>query len=408
MLVSRSFRQRIAVRFVATLFAVLSLLVHSASGQEESDTAFGKLKYLRSVKSPELASANSITTDQSGKFVYVTSWNANTVNVFSRDAADGALARLQAVNSQRDLNGVTSVRLSRDGSYAVSAAFRAKAASLFRREPDAGTLELLDVARYGEKGIQGMEWAIDATFSLDNQFVFVVDPRGPGLASPTTAKNNGALVVLEVTKNDRLRWVETNIGENDCFAGVRGIMMLPDGKTLIATCSNNGNVVLVDWDNGAKKTSIRQVITDGESEATSLAGAMKCVCSSDGSTLYISSGRFQGDSAVSVFKIDERGLANFVQQIYSNQMNNFIGGNDLCISPDDKNLYVAATRSSGLACFERDLGTGELSYIETLADDATGFLRGAAAVCVSPDGKHAYVAAEMGNSIAIFERDTSK
>ena len=407
MFMSSMLRQCTVNVFIAYVGAILAIVASPLLGQEAAKPAFGKLKYIDLIVSPELDSVNSVIVDKQGKFLYASSWNGNTVNVLSRDAVTGKLTLVQAMNSPRDLDGVTSIHLSEDGMYGVSAAFRAKATVLFKRDLATGRLEFLDVARSGEKGVQGMEWAIDATFSLDHRFVFVADPKGPGMSNPNSPKNNGGIVVFEVTDKERLKWVETNIGEEDCFHGVRGIMMLPDGKTLVATCNNAGNVVLIDWDKNARKTSIRQVITDEKTRATALAGAMKSVSSSDGSTLYVTSGRFQGDNAVSVFRLNKDGQATFLQQMVDNKaLTDFVGGNQLSLSPDQRNLYAAATRSGSLACFERDLKTGELTYIETLSNDATGFLNGACGVCVSPDGNHVYVTAEGNNSIAVFERNT--
>ena len=70
-------------------------------------------------------------------------------------------------------------------------------------------------------------------------------------------------------------------------------------------------------------------------------------------------------------------------------------------------MYAAATRSGSLACLARDAETGKLTFIETLAD-ADGSLSGAAGVCVSPDGKHVYVAVEYSDAISVFARDTSE
>ena len=401
----RSCRYSMAIQlFVLTATVVFPLAPSfQAVGQELTKPAFGKLTYLESAGSTKLDAVNCITIDKNGKFLYIASWNAGVVSVVLRDPMTGLLSAVQDVVSPKELDGVTSIRLSNDGMYAVSAAFRIKAATLFKRDLNSGILDIVDVAREGENGVQGLAWAIDAAFSVDGRFVFVADPKGPGLANPNLPKSSGAIVVFEVDK-DRLKWIETNTGEESCFAGVRGIAVSPDGKTLVAACSDAGSVVVMGWDANAKKTSIRQVILDEESKATALAGAMRAVFSADGTTLYVSSGRFKGDNAISVFRMDEKGLATFVQQ--KDDLKDFVGGNQFCLSPDERNLYAAATRSGSLACFERDLKTGELSYIETLSNNDSGFLNGAASVCVSPDGKHVYVTAELNQSIAIFERNS--
>lgn len=396
------------VVFVALGCFAVTFYSSSLLGQDAKKSAYGKLTYVGSITSPKLDSVNSITTDAEGKFVYASSWGANTVNVYARDPLSGSLTNVQEMTSDRDLEGVTSIRLSGDQEYGASAAFRSRTAVLFKRDKATGSLRFMDVARSGEKGVQGMEWAIDVTMSNDHRFVFVADPKGPGAQSPTTRKNKGGIVVFEVTDKDRLKWIETNIGEEDCFDGVRGILMLPDQKTLVATTSTAGKVVVLDWDSDKKKTKIRQIISDGMDKANSLAGAFKSVTSHDGKCLYVSSGRFLGDNAVTFFRMGENGKATFVQELVADfDITDFVGGAYLGLSKDERNLYVTGQRGSSLACFERNLDTGELAYIETISNNSTGFINGACGVCVSPDGRHVYVTVEFGSAIAIFKRDTS-
>ena len=68
----------------------------------------------------------------------------------------------------------------------------------------------------------------------------------------------------------------------------------------------------------------------------------------------------------------------------------------LAISPDGKNIYVSSFGEHALTVFDRNLGNGQLSYVETHIDDqgpVTG-LQGAYGVFVSSDGNHVYVASQ--------------
>jgi 6-phosphogluconolactonase (cycloisomerase 2 family) len=78
---------------------------------------------------------------------------------------------------------------------------------------------------------------------------------------------------------------------------------------------------------------------------------------------------------------------------------------DLAISPDGANLYAVARSDDTLEVFARD-GFGLLTSVQLLEDGVGGVqgLNGAAAVVVSPDGKHVYVGNGV-NSIALFQRD---
>ena len=94
-----------------------------------------------------------------------------------------------------------------------------------------------------------------------------------------------------------------------------------------------------------------------------------------------------------------------VQELVNDEgeLNDFRGGNEIIVSPDGKNVYAVASKSSTLACFAREKETGTLKLIETILDD-NNRLKAAAGLCVSADGKFVYVAAEQGNAISIFRR----
>src|SRR4030042_179031 len=86
---------------------------------------------------------------------------------------------------------------------------------------------------------------------------------------------------------------------------------------------------------------------------------------------------------------------------YSNV--NINGAYSVTLSPDGKHAYVAASDANAVAWFTRDSGTGALTYGERYSDANIG---GARSVAVSPDGKHAYVAASGANAVAWFTRDS--
>ena len=92
------------------------------------------------------------------------------------------------------------------------------------------------------------------------------------------------------------------------------------------------------------------------------------------------------------------------------------GARDVAVSPDGRNVYVAAGDDGAVAVLDRDAGDGHLS--QSSGDDACVTADGSsecsegnaldepASVAVSPDGKSVYVASVgLAGGIAIFERD---
>jgi 6-phosphogluconolactonase (cycloisomerase 2 family) len=133
--------------------------------------------------------------------------------------------------------------------------------------------------------------------------------------------------------------------------------------------------------------------------------------SADGRSVYVSAGRFEGDNAVSAFRIESDGRVTFLQEFINGagELRDFEGGNSIAVTPDGRNVYAVATRSGTIASFRRDPATGKLKYLETLNDGGEGAgASGAAGIGISPDGRYVYVATEDKKSLSIFQRDPGK
>jgi DNA-binding beta-propeller fold protein YncE len=93
----------------------------------------------------------------------------------------------------------------------------------------------------------------------------------------------------------------------------------------------------------------------------------------------------------------------------------FVGSHAVAVSPDGRNVYVAASDANAVVVFARDASTGRL----TQADGAAGCialggadgcasataLTGPNAVVVSPDGRTVYATARGSNAVVAFARD---
>ena len=84
------------------------------------------------------------------------------------------------------------------------------------------------------------------------------------------------------------------------------------------------------------------------------------------------------------------------------------------VSPDGENVYVASQLSSAIAIFDRDPATGAL----TQKPGTAGCVSNSGDVCekaraldtprelaISPDGRNLYVAAQLSSAVTVFERD---
>jgi 6-phosphogluconolactonase (cycloisomerase 2 family) len=381
-------------RWVSVFVIVLGVATVSADDPSEG----GRLKLVESVPRDELDSVVKAVVSPDGKFLYASCWKLSSVLTFARDPQTGKLELKQTITDADNLDGVTGLALSLDGNLAIATAFKSRAAVLYVRNPENGMLARLDTAREREGGVR-LGFPIEATFSPDSKNVCVLDDTGIG------EQGLGAVVSFRV-EDGKLVVVSTDEGNAGCYAGARGLAFHPDGKTLFVACGRAGTLVAVDRDPVAGSTKVREVIKDEEGDVHGLAGAMGVAVSRDGRSVYVNSGRFEGDNAVSAFRIGDDGRLKLIQEFINGQgrLNGFEGGNHLGITPDGLNVYAAATRSGTVACFRRDPGSGQLTLMETISDGAPGNELGAVGVSISPDGRFVYVPAEDRKAISVFRR----
>jgi len=76
----------------------------------------------------------------------------------------------------------------------------------------------------------------------------------------------------------------------------------------------------------------------------------------------------------------------------------------LAMSPDDIHLYARSFFDNALAVFERDPATGSLTFVDLHRDGTWGVdsLGGGAAVLVSRWGSHVYTGANLDNAVNVF------
>ena len=354
------------------------------------------LRHVATTTHEGLAGAVTLVISPDGRFVYVPGFQSNAINVFRRDPLTGTLDVQQTLVDPAQLRGVVTVRLSRDGKYAVAAAYASKTITLLSRNAATGELKIESVRQHEPAGELKLMWPIDAIFSTDGKFGYAVDDQG------------ATVVVFAVERGNKLRLVETFEGQERCFDGARGLIAHPDGKTLYVCSRRPGTLTVLDRAPATGKLSVRQILKDGEEGVSGLAGATEPRVSRDGKFVYTISGRFEGDNAIGIYRVNDDGRLQMIQELFPGQgeFENFAGANDLTLSPDESLFYASGTTSCSLACFRRDAVSGKLTYLATLQSEATGagMDLGANGLECSPDGRFLYLTVENARAISVFER----
>ena len=123
-----------------------------------------------------------------------------------------------------------------------------------------------------------------------------------------------------------------------------------------------------------------------------------------------------GFGDLSLLEVEVDGEAD--DQDSGTAVENMAGAGRMALSPDGRHLYVTAAEDDAIVVFQRDhiVGSpdfGRLTFAEARRDgsDQPGDtmpvegLRGASDVVVSHDGEHVYVTGRRDNALAVFQRD---
>ena len=78
-----------------------------------------------------------------------------------------------------------------------------------------------------------------------------------------------------------------------------------------------------------------------------------------------------------------------IQEIFEGKdgVTGFVGGNELRVSPDGRNVYALGSKSNSVVVFRRNVGSGKLAYLQTLYNsDVAGKHGSTSGIGISPDG----------------------
>ncbi len=244
-----------------------------------------------------------------------------------------------------------------------------------------------------------LEGAVDAALSPDGRFLYAASFDDDAVAAFSRDPNSGALIFVEAQVDGS--------GSVQDLNGVQSVLVSPDGRHVYAAAYADNAVTIFSRDLVSGALSYAGRVKDDEGAITALGGADSLVMDPAGEFLYVAS---YFDDALAVFDRDP--VSGLLVQIDVEQDTvggalGLLGAEQVLLSPDGKNVYVASSASDAVAVFTRNTTSGLLTWLERKKDGEAGLdgLNGASGLAISPNGLSLYAAGQDDNAIVIFYRN---
>jgi DNA-binding beta-propeller fold protein YncE len=338
-----------------------------------------------------LAGPNSVAVSADGQNVYATSFQNGSIEIFTRDPSTGALtqatdgtgclaaATVSGCGSARGLDGADVVAISRDGRNVYTGSFRGSTVAAFARYNGGALVQLGGTAGCVSQGGAGgcasgiaMSNIEGLAVSGDGGDVYAAAPGSSALDVLSRDPSTGALTQPTNGSGCFVNAALAGCSTGRQLGGADAVAISADGKSVYVAASLTNSVA-----NFTRNTSTGALAQ--ASGTTGCAIYVLAVACTLGRTLILPEG--------------------------------------LTVSPDGANVYVASFLPGSIDVFDRTASTAGLiekprkpgCLIDPRFDCVHAqAMRGASSVVVSPDGRNVYVAAFASNAVTVFSRVTKR
>ena len=288
-----------------------------------------------------------------------------------------------------------------DGTHTYVTGRNDDAVAIYDRDPVDGSLTHLTSVFDGQSGFDGLDGAEWIAASPDGAHLYVAStsPANAALAVLERDPITGLLTFLEVHRD--------GVGLADGLLGASSVALSPDGSSVYVTGFDDDGLAVFSretWDSEPDygRLTFVEVHKDGVDGVDGLDGAKAVTVTSDGRTVYVASAV---DDAVAIFERDlSTGQLTYVSAVRRNGLNGAAG---IAASGDGTHVYVVGQEDDALLAFVRDDTDGSLTFLESHFDDASGVqgLDGANDVVVSHDRRFLYVTGYFDDTLVVFDRN---
>ncbi|MBS1879063.1 MAG: beta-propeller fold lactonase family protein [Actinobacteria bacterium] len=388
--------------------------------------------------------SHAIAISPDGRNVYVAASKSNAITVFSRDPRTGALrqprgtAGCVAARAEHGcglavgLIGPNSVAVSPDGRNVYATARGGDSVLSFQRNRKTGALRQLPPASSGcisglpvpscapGRALSGPDVV---AVSPDGGNVYVGSFFGSAVASFARDPAGGALTQLEGSAGC-IALATGGCGTAIALGAVEGLEVSPDGSAVYAAAAASGAVAVLARDPASGALTQSSCIVDaalqGCATGVELGGANAVAASPDGgvyvtSLLSNSVTTFTETEPARLFqKEGPAGCLVFLRSAGCSFGRAIEAPEGLAVSPDGRNVYVAAFETGAIDVLARNGKTGAVQLkpgkggcVAPKSVPGCGLgraLAGASSVAVSPDGRNVYSTAFASNAVDVFRR----
>ncbi len=388
-----------------------------------------------------LFDAESVAISDDGSSVYVvanTGSGTGLVDGFSRNTSTGVLSFQECIGdgaisctatSPTDAVGEPrSVAVSTDGKSVYVASFYAGVIDVFSRNTSTGALSYT-----GCIGEESGCTATTPTKALEGAASVAVSPDG---ASAYVGAQSSLDVFERNTSTGALTFQHcigelsgcTSTSPAEAVVGLRSVTVSADGRSVYASNGAFGMLDLFAREASTGALIFNSCIGDSGSNCAdllsnkALEGAGSVTTSADGLSVYVAANGVPSAGGLVAFTRDTTTGALSYQGCFGQEagctatspLNAVEKPYSVAVSPDGASVYTAAEGPNAVASFTRDTATGVLSYESCTGNDSEAgcaatspldALDDADSVVVSPDGSDAY--ASSGATLSTFSRVTS-
>jgi len=310
-------------------------------------------------------------------------------------------SKIDGNNGIDGLSGTTSLDVSPDGLHLYATGFADNALAVFRRDINTGQLTFVQTITNSDIGNLGLRGANAILVSPDNKHVYIASTLDNALVIFTRDTTTGQLTLVEIQQD--------GLNGGDGLGGASGLAISADNLRLYVTGFQDNALSVFDRDVNSGALTFLQLQQDGVDGVEGLAGPTSVTVSQDNIFIYATG---SSDNAVVIFTRNPAlGELAYVGSLTNGiaGINGLAGAYDVAISPDNQHLYVVSNSDSALVAFNREMTTGNLTFIAAYQDGVSGIngLGGARSLILSPQGKTIFVAGANDNALTMFSREAN-